>query len=157
VLRVAVAVLVFAVGFTPSLTYEQITSTSVLAQNNDTMDLDCAEFPSQSAAQAELRRDPSDPNSLDADNDGIACETFDYPAGSPRDETPVTGTTNAQNQYQENTSATAPATTPSQQNTAPPRKAFNTGGPAHGPVRLMRDGSCPVEYPLKQHGLCYPD
>ena len=38
------------------------------------VDLDCKDFPSQAAAQAELRRDPSDPHGLDADRDGIACE-----------------------------------------------------------------------------------
>ena len=38
-------------------------------------DLDCADFPSQAAAQAELRRDPSDPHGLDTDRDGIACES----------------------------------------------------------------------------------
>jgi hypothetical protein len=39
-----------------------------------TEDLDCANFATQQEAQAELERDPSDPNGLDADNDGIACE-----------------------------------------------------------------------------------
>jgi hypothetical protein len=39
-----------------------------------TEDLDCANFATQQGAQAELERDPSDPNGLDADNDGIACE-----------------------------------------------------------------------------------
>ncbi len=33
-----------------------------------------ADFPSRAAAQAVLRADPSDPNRLDADLDGIACE-----------------------------------------------------------------------------------
>jgi Excalibur calcium-binding domain len=39
-----------------------------------TEDLDCPNFATQQEAQAELQRDPSDPNGLDADNDGIACE-----------------------------------------------------------------------------------
>lgn len=34
----------------------------------------CADFASQADAQAVLRADPSDPNRLDADKDGIACE-----------------------------------------------------------------------------------
>ena len=34
----------------------------------------CADFTSQAQAQAVLRADPSDPNRLDADKDGIACE-----------------------------------------------------------------------------------
>jgi hypothetical protein len=37
-------------------------------------DLDCADFATQREAQVVLERDPSDPNGLDADNDGIACE-----------------------------------------------------------------------------------
>jgi hypothetical protein len=37
-------------------------------------DLDCADFATQPEAQAELDADPSDPNGLDADNDGVACE-----------------------------------------------------------------------------------
>jgi alpha-tubulin suppressor-like RCC1 family protein len=47
--------------------------------------LDCADFASQAAAQAVLRMDPGDPNLLDADRDGIACEA--NPA--PRDLEPV--------------------------------------------------------------------
>jgi len=43
--------------------------------------LNCEDFASQEEAQAELERDPSDPNNLDADNDGLACETFDYDDG----------------------------------------------------------------------------
>ena len=46
-------------------------------------DLDCADFPTQQAAQRELESDPSDPNNLDADDDGIACEEL---AGSGADE-----------------------------------------------------------------------
>lgn len=45
----------------------------------------CADFPSQAAAQAVLRADPSDPNRLDADRDGIACERN----RPPRDAEPV--------------------------------------------------------------------
>jgi hypothetical protein len=53
-------------------------------------DQNCADFPSQAAAQAHLRQDPSDPDRLDADNDGVACENYpNYPEGSARDETPV--------------------------------------------------------------------
>jgi hypothetical protein len=46
-----------------------------------TEDLDCASFATQQEAQAELERDPSDPNNLDADNDGEACETYPYNGG----------------------------------------------------------------------------
>jgi hypothetical protein len=37
-----------------------------------------------------LAQNPSDPDRLDADNDGVACENYQgYPEGSARDETPV--------------------------------------------------------------------
>lgn len=45
----------------------------------------CADFASQAQAQAVLRADPSDPNRLDTDRDGIACESN----RSPKDLTPV--------------------------------------------------------------------
>ncbi|WP_447974296.1 excalibur calcium-binding domain-containing protein [Nitrospira sp. Kam-Ns4a] len=48
-------------------------------------DLDCQDFPSQAAAQAELRKDPSDPHRLDRDRNGIACES----RPGPYDRTPV--------------------------------------------------------------------
>jgi hypothetical protein len=42
-------------------------------------DLDCADFTNQEEAQAVFDQDPSDPNNLDADNDGIACESLTRP------------------------------------------------------------------------------
>jgi len=38
----------------------------------------CEDFDSQQEAQRMLDRDPSDPNNLDADNDGMACDTYPY-------------------------------------------------------------------------------
>jgi micrococcal nuclease len=43
-------------------------------------DRDCADFDSQAEAQEVLEDDPSDPNGLDGDYDGVACE--DLPGGS---------------------------------------------------------------------------
>lgn len=45
----------------------------------------CANFTSQAQAQAVLRADPRDPNALDTDRDGIACESNP----SPKDLAPV--------------------------------------------------------------------
>jgi endonuclease YncB( thermonuclease family) len=45
-------------------------------------DLNCSDFDNQSEAQEELDRDRSDPNGLDADDDGEACETLPCPCGS---------------------------------------------------------------------------
>jgi hypothetical protein len=49
-------------------------------------DLDCADFSYQEEAQAVYNRDPSDPNGLDANNDGIACESL--PPRPPEGTTP---------------------------------------------------------------------
>jgi uncharacterized repeat protein (TIGR01451 family) len=46
--------------------------------DNPDTDLDCADFDSQEEAQAELESDPDDPHGLDPDNDGEACDDFDY-------------------------------------------------------------------------------
>jgi LPXTG-motif cell wall-anchored protein len=59
-----------------------VAAPAALAQANDQ---NCSDFDSQRAAQAHLRADPSDPDGLDGDSDGIACES--NPA--PFDRTPV--------------------------------------------------------------------
>lgn len=45
-------------------------------------DLDCDDFDSQAEAQAVYDADPSDPNDLDRDDDGQACEDFDGYSGA---------------------------------------------------------------------------
>ncbi len=45
-------------------------------------DLDCSDFGSQAEAQAALDVDPSDPNGLDAEGDGQACEASSFDGGS---------------------------------------------------------------------------
>jgi hypothetical protein len=50
---------------------------AAVAQVNDQ---NCDDFASQAEAQAHLEADPSDPDNLDADDDGLACESFDYGA-----------------------------------------------------------------------------
>lgn len=46
-------------------------------------DKDCADFPTQAAAQAELNKNPRDPHKLDGDHDGYACESrFGEPSRS---------------------------------------------------------------------------
>jgi micrococcal nuclease len=39
-------------------------------------DLDCSDFDSQQEAQAVLEADPSDPNGLDGEGDGVPCESL---------------------------------------------------------------------------------
>lgn len=43
--------------------------------------VDCGDFGTRTDAQAHLDADSSDPDGLDANNDGIACEDHDYPGG----------------------------------------------------------------------------
>lgn len=53
-------------------------------------DLDCVDFPSQAAAQARLKADPSDPHGLDPENNGVACEFVPVPyADRAFDDAPV--------------------------------------------------------------------
>lgn len=55
--------------------------------------INCDDFDSRSQAQAYYDRDTSDPEGLDRDNDGLACETFVYPPVDDRDvNTPDTDT-----------------------------------------------------------------
>ena len=52
--------------------------------------LTCADFHSQAQAQSNLRSNaPEDPNGLDKDNNGIACDVYPYPLGAKEDRNPV--------------------------------------------------------------------
>ena len=50
----------------------------------------CSAFRNQAQAQAVLRADPSDPNNLDTDRDGIACEALPEPKDLSRVQRPAT-------------------------------------------------------------------
>lgn len=67
-----------------------LASSAALAQTDDR---DCRDFASQSEAQAVLRADATDPNHLDDDRDGVACDEFDYgpAAGSLRGSSAASG------------------------------------------------------------------
>jgi hypothetical protein len=134
-LKLVMVGLVLAAGFVSRITYEQLVfpSTPAVAQEDQ---YDCASFGSQESAQAELDRDPSDPNNLDPDGNGQACD--DYPYGT-------SGTNGA-----------SPSSASPSPNPRPPNNLFDSGGPANGPVPLMPDGGCPVEFPVQHNGLCYP-
>ncbi len=55
---------------------------SASAGSGGDSNLDCASFATQEEAQRVLREDPSDPNYLDGDGDGVACE--DPPCRFPK-------------------------------------------------------------------------
>ena len=42
----------------------------------EVIELDCVDFATQKEAQAVYDQNPSDPHSLDADNDGVACPSL---------------------------------------------------------------------------------
>ncbi len=148
-LRLVAVVLVLAAGFVSRMTYEQVVnpSTPALAQTDQ---YDCASFGSQESAQTELDRDPSDPSNLDPDGNGQACD--DYPYG---------GTNSPTTTSRASPSSDAAASPQPRDQDDPPKRMrqddlIKSGGPGSGPVPLMPDGSCPVEFPVKTNGACYP-
>ncbi len=64
-------------------------------------DLDCSDFRSQKAAQAVLDRNPRDPNNLDPDNDGVACEKLPRRGGGKVKANQSEGNRSRVNQSQE--------------------------------------------------------
>ena len=175
-LFIVFAVMALVVGVVGRITYERVvhTATPAYAQDEDpTVGRDCADFRSQAEAQAALREDPSDPDVLDEDegpDDGIACETTEYDDPA-RDETPVAaaiGGGGSASPTPTTTSSPAPSSPPPTTSSPPsdasaspeprPREdkdLMRSGGPTHGPVLTMPDGSCLPEYPAKRDGYCY--
>ena len=155
-LFIAIAVLVLVVGAVGRITYEQMQAPSP-AQAQDASDpFDCADFATQEEAQAEYNLDPSDPSGLDGDSDGIACEELSAGTGtSSASPAPTTTSSPAPS-----SASPAPTTTSSPPASPQPRPQKNknlmkSGGPQHGPVLTMPDGSCLPEYPIKRNGYCY--
>jgi hypothetical protein len=50
--------------------------TIVAVSSVQAAELDCVDFATQEEAQAVYDQDPSDPNMLDGDKDGVACENL---------------------------------------------------------------------------------
>ncbi len=172
------AVLVLVVGVVGRITYEQTTEPAYAQDEDPTVGRDCDDFRSQAEAQAALRADPSDPDVLDEDegpDDGIACETTEYD-DQTTDLTPVAAAVGggSASPAPTTTSSPAPTTTSSPAPTTDngddtgasqdqydddsddrPGDLMKSGGPTHGPVLTMPDGSCLPEYPIKRNGYCY--
>src|ERR671911_641308 len=143
--------LVLVAGFVLRGTYEQIVYPGKPAKAQADQ-YDCASFGSQQSAQVELDRDPSDPNNLDSDGNGIACDNYPYgTSGStpaPSSAPPVEPSASAS--LSSNASASPKPKPPLKS-----RNLFASGGPTNGPVPLMADGGCPAEFPAKRNGLCH--
>jgi hypothetical protein len=152
--------LVLVAGFVLRGTYEQIIypSKPAVAQVDQ---YDCASFGSQESAQVELDSDPSDPNNLDSDGNGRACDTYPYgTSGNVAASTPVPSTTapSSAPPVEPSASASPSSNASASPKPKPPQKSrnlFASGGPTNGPVPLMADGGCPAEFPAKRNGLCH--
>jgi Excalibur calcium-binding domain len=125
-------------------------------------DLNCSDFDTQQEAQDELESNPSDPNNLDNDNDGTACESLPRDGGGgggggggqTRDSTSPRTTPSPP--APPKTPLPAPKTPPSPPKTQPDSGTLmKAGGSSTGPVPLMPNGSCPQEFPNIRDGACY--
>ena len=158
--KLVVVGLVLVAGFVLRGTYEQIIypSKSAMAQADQ---YDCASFGSQESAQVELDRDPSDPNNLDSDGNGIACDDYTYgTSGSVAASTPAPSSPapSSAPPVEPSTSVAPISSSSASPKPKPPQKdrsLFASGGPTNGPVPLMADGGCPAEFPVKRNGLCH--
>ena len=154
--KLVVVALVLVAGFVLRATYEQLVyPVKPAAAQAD--QYDCASFGSQEAAQATLDSDPSDPNNLDSDGNGRACDDYPYGTGGSVAASSVTPSTAAPSSASPGRPSSSGAS--SKASAAPrPQKTHNlfaSGGPTNGPVPLMADGGCPVEFPVKHNGLCH--
>ena len=158
-LRLLIVALVLASGFTLRVAWEELANptTPAFAQEDQ---YDCASFGSQESAQAELERNPDDPSNLDPDNDGQACEDYDYGVDSVTTTTTTTSAT--EDQYDDANAAvvdqysSASATAAVVDQYEGVGSLFDSGGAAGGAMPLMLGGGCPAEFPTEIDGACYP-
>ncbi|MFD0314864.1 hypothetical protein [Streptomyces flavalbus] len=112
-------------------------------------DLDCRDFAFQEDAQAELARDPSDPNRLDEDqgpDDGVACEVLPRRA-TARTTVPPTTSSTARPKATATATATPTATAPPAA-TSPAAPAPATSVPTRGVEGGLGGGSGPSRLEL---------
>jgi hypothetical protein len=123
----AVSLLVVCSAFALRMSWEALDEPKPAeAQSVQEGDLyDCKDFATSAEAQAQLL--PGDPYGLDADNDGTACDEL--------------------------SNGTSTRGSPIDQ--GPGTDLFDSSGPKSGPLSLMPDGTCPMEFPVKRGGACY--
>jgi hypothetical protein len=147
-LRLFIVALVLASGFTLRVAWEELSNptTPAFAQTDQ---YDCASFGSQESAQAELERNPDDPSNLDPDNDGQACEDYDYGVD---DDTTTSTTSATEDQYDDGAAFDQYSSAAA----VGGQYLFDSGGSADGAVPQMPGGGCPAEFPTELDGACYP-
>ena len=147
--RLLVVGLVLLAGLVSRISFEQLVHPKDPAAAQ-TDQYDCASFGSQQSAQAELERDPSDPNNLDPNGNGRACE--DYAYSSSATDSPLPSSPSPSTASPSSPSPSSPSPKPRPQGD---RNLLNAGGPTRGPVPLMPDGKCPPEFPTRHNNLCH--
>ena len=146
-LRLLVVGLVLLAGLLSRVSYEQLIHPRERAAAQADQ-YDCASFGSQQSAQAELERHPNDPNNLDTDGNGRACDDYDYNAST-------INTTTTQSTASPSTASPSSPSPTSRPRPQGDRNLLDAGGPTNGPAPLMPDGTCPAEFPTKHKNLCY--
>ncbi len=149
---IVAALLVLVVGVVGRITYEQVVNTDTPAYAQEDQ-FDCASFGSQESAQAELERDPSDPNNLDPDGNGQACEDYSYDATGGTTSSPAPTTTSSP--APTTTSSPAPTIDNDDDSGQRPGDLMKSGASGPGPVLTLPDGTCIPDYPNKRNGYCY--
>ena len=156
--RLLVVGLVLLAGLVSRVTYGQLVHPiePAAAQAGQ---YDCASFGSQESAQAELERDPSDPNGLDTDGNGRACDGYTYGTSNA---SPSSAPPSSPSPSSAPPSSASPSSATSSETSASPspgpqgiRDLLDAGGPTRGPVPLMPNGDCPAEFPKKHQNLCF--
>jgi endonuclease YncB( thermonuclease family) len=84
-------------------------------------DLDCSNFSSQASAQSHLNAHPGDPDGLDGNSDGVACESRPCPCSSARPGATPTPTATIQPFVPTSTPTPTPTATPTAEPPKPKR------------------------------------
>src|SRR5215211_2545544 len=137
--------LVLLAGLVSRVTFEQLIHPQKPAAAQSSQ-RDCSSFDSQQSAQAALERDPSDPNGLDADGNGSACDDYDYTTTSNTQSSPLPSSASpgSSSTSDSSTSSASPSSaspsSPSPSSSSRPqgdRSLLDAGGPTSGPAPLM--------------------
>ena len=154
--KLLVVGLVLVAGFVSRTTYEQLLHPTKPAEAQADQS-GCSRFSSQESAQTALERDPSDPDTLDPDRNGLACDDYAYGTNTANNTTTIddTTTTNRAPANRTSPSSASPSSTSSRPRQRKPTNLLDAGGPTTGPVPLMPDGTCPEEFPAKLSNVCY--
>jgi outer membrane biosynthesis protein TonB len=133
-LRMIVAALVLAGGFTLLMAWKELADPTTPAQAQEETTTPEPTIPEPTTPEPTTVQEPTTTPPITTPTQPTSPE----PPSPPT--TPPTTTT------------TPPPTTTT---TPPPTTTMDAGGPERGPVPLMPGGGCPEEYPLERGGACF--